>query len=384
LKDNQKSTDENIYTEILNSSKIHGGAVRDIAMGLLQLGRFDSLITARAIVLDTNIILKDLGQICKKKKPTTLYTEAEFGFFKLLVTPSIIDEVEEHIPKYARNTKNNVQDMIHTWEIYKQKLVVINPTPKVTIQNKKLLERDPDDAPTAYLIEMIQPYLSLSADKDLIDYGFAQKGDWLPYVLKSSNLVKRDVGQIIFSVGTLVVVFGLSKNISLIVKLLFRVIQNIPKQIVSLFGIVLLSIILDKKTRNWIVKKIKKMMLNINSPTLFSNIKNTLVALSENYKVWFEDEKFVKQGNVNNPTVPSSLIGYTIRILAHTAVPLSSYEILLRVKKIGYQPRGQNPEPYLLSLLKKNSIFIQDQEGKWELYKGIKNSSEVLGGLHES
>lgn len=366
LDKNLDTDDDNIYTEILKDSKARGGAIRDMASGLLLLSRdLGSYFKVKVIVLDTNIILNDLSHICKKNKATTLFDEAEFGFVRLLVTPSIIDEVNEKIPKYARETHIAYEQMLMAWDIYKQKLIVLNPSKLDSQHIQRLMIRDPDDVPTAQLIELIGPELALSVDKDLIDTGYAPSKDWLPYVLSTRSAIDKEAVQIIFTAGSSAIMLGLNEGLRWIVPHLKNIIKRIPKGILGPIGIFAIALMIDPRSRKWIVTEIKKLA----KPNT-KNIKKTLGPIFSSLGTLFyegaEAEKFIKDAKPHS-AIPATLKGYVIRVLAHSKNSLSPTEIINNAKIHGYNPRGKDPEQYLYRILRSDPMFLKDENGRWML-----------------
>lgn len=110
--------------------KAPGSALRDIAMGLLQLTReLGHDVQIRSIVADTNVLLRDLGYYAKTGRQTTLLAEADSGFVRILVTPQIIEEVTRNIPTYAKNVRLDPAVLIAGWSAYQRSLIIIDLRP---------------------------------------------------------------------------------------------------------------------------------------------------------------------------------------------------------------------------------------------------------------
>lgn len=354
----------NIYVEILSISKIQGGAIKDVAMGLLLLFKdLNSYFSVKAIVLDTNIILNELNRICLKREPTTLISEAKSDFVRLFVSSCVYDEVLEKIPDYAKRRHGDSEQYRMVWEEYKKNLYVIDPGNLTSEKIKLLKNRDSDDVPTAQLIELIAPTLALSDDKDL--NGYAQQGKWLPYVLNTRSVVEKDVMNIIFTIGAGTVIVGLKDGLSCIFNLISSLFKRTPKHV--LYALVLFSVpfILSKKSRKWIKNKIEN-ILSSDIKDIQKGLKPLLNMSLEKIQKWTEAEKYINSGKPEHSAI-LSLKGYAIRILAHSYCPLTSEEILNGATQLGYRPRGNKSDQYLRRILRKEPIFTEEEKGRWKL-----------------
>lgn len=363
-----KQPEENsISTEIINISKMPGGAIRDIAMGIVKLSRgLGPYLQLRVIVLDTNIILKDISYICKKRKETALLGEVESGFVRLIVTPSIIEEVYESIPEFAKNTRNDPDLMLTIWEYYKKKLTVIHPQEVTSQRLNHLATRDPDDIPTAQLIEVVGPTLALSEDKDLKDFGYAQSEEWLPYVLRTGVSIEKDALDIIIKAGGGTIFFCISSGLYMIAKNIFKVIKKFPMHFLGTLCVLAGSFIIDSRLQNWFLSKLKAITeYNAqNVPRALESIKELKSYIEDVYVKSKEAEKYLEYGKPSYD-IPKTMKGYIIRALIFSPYSLTPTEILERIKAMGYRPRGLKPEAYLRRILRQDPTFCTDEKGRW-------------------
>lgn len=350
--------------------KARGGAVRDIAMGLLLLTReMQHDVKIRNIVVDANVLLKDLGHLCRTGRQTTLLAEADTGFVRLIVTPRIVEEVNEHIPKYAKNVRVDKELMFSRWAEYQHSLIVIDPPKSSSDPITILSGRDPDDVPTAELIELIAPKLALSTDKDLQDLGFSQNGDWLPHVLHLSKVIERDAVSIAVRVGGAVLIVGLSEAALALARTIVAAVQRIPKRIlwtlVASIGILLLV----PGTRKRIASFVKDLMAKADQfrPAVNQAVQDFMAVMLSKHTEWRRSEEFLNEGRGHESTTPISLRGYAIRVLAQSPYDLTPEEIVQEAQVLGYQPRGAGSDKYLRTILRRDKIFYSRDGHRWSL-----------------
>lgn len=358
-----------------------GGTIRDIALGLLQLTReFDTDIQLRVIVVDTNILLQDLGRLCRTGKQTTLLFEAEIGFVRLLVTPQIINEVNEHISRYAARTGISPEAMRSMWSEYQRALTVVAPQPSKSLRVRSLALRDPDDVPTAELTEVVAPSLALSDDKDLQDLGLAQKGNWLPYVLQVSRVVERDAINVCIRIGGAYLIYGFSEAAVGLAKAVIAVLRRIPKKSLLVIGASLATLFVVPRTRRQIAWWISSVIASGREvwPSVANTVEGLALALQRMSADWSNAASFLSENELQASGVPTNLRGYTIRVLAHSLHPLKPDEVLRRAKELGYKPRGAGSLRYLRNLLRRDPLFISPDGYEWKLSRSDATPDSTL------
>jgi|GEM_PF-3653211 len=358
---------DNKYIGILNGSNMEGGAIRDIAKGLIAISNeLHSYFKVKVIVLDTNIILNDLKFIVNRQTTSKLYKEADFEFTRLFITPSVAAEVVEKIPKFSKNTKVDQMEMYEAWEAYKRILTVFNPKDAPTVDRLRQLEkRDADDVPTAELIELIAPNLALSMDKDLKAFGYSQTGSWLGYVTNTSTIIENESIQIIITFCTSYVFVGLTEGLSWITKLLKKVPKHISSIILSSISISALLLLADARSRKWISNKFKSVLVKNNS-----HLEENLISLVKQIELYAtksnQASKYIESGKPKYES-PMHLKQYIIQTLIRSHRPLSTIQLMESAISYGYNPRGANSVKYLREILSKDSMFIEDEKGLWSL-----------------
>lgn len=350
---------------VIPTLQARGGAIRDIAMGLLLLSRDKRHRSQVAtVVLDTNIILKDLGHICNKGKSTVLFQEAEFGFVRLLITPNVAKEVSENIETYARNTGRDIKLMHDIWDEYRQQLFVVHPPSYNNERLEQLKQRDEDDIPTAILTETIGPTLTLSEDKDLKDFGYAQPDDWLDYVLDTRDMIDREAVLTSVTLGgsmVLQLILGAVKNG-------LKQLNRIPRQLWLLPAIAAAGVFAMPTTRkklNQRISKWKKSALR-QLPETSQAFRVTIAELEDFLQQGSKAEEYVRSATFQ-PHEFKSMYGAVLRLVGHSPYPLSIDEIKEDLQSLGHEEWGAVTEKKLHMLLTKQPNFRETENGTWKL-----------------
>lgn len=124
-------------------------------------------------VLDTNIVLNDLRSALKSERPTALQIAAHLGAVRCFAATRVRDEVEEKIDTLAPAWQWDPLQARDVWRRDYQFIRFIDPEgiPLRSRRVAELMARDPDDVPTAQLIELIKPDVNFPLDRHLHTFG---------------------------------------------------------------------------------------------------------------------------------------------------------------------------------------------------------------------
>ncbi len=125
------------------------------------------------IVVDTNVILRDLiWLVSKRKKPdavTELMECIMAGTIVVYVTRSVLAEVDEHVTTIAAD--QNISEVALRQEWVKYRKLIRVRTPRKALVDRYKDGQDPDDAPTIALEKMLRADGILSKDTDIVAMG---------------------------------------------------------------------------------------------------------------------------------------------------------------------------------------------------------------------
>ncbi len=118
------------------------------------------------VILDTNVLLRDIRARLKNQKPTYLQQAAGFGTFRFFATERVFEEVAAKLPDFIRKYGLDVEMAQRVWINEYCPLIRFvevpdsHSDPRVAIVDAA----DSDDTPTAILTVMLSPALLLSVD----------------------------------------------------------------------------------------------------------------------------------------------------------------------------------------------------------------------------
>lgn len=137
-------------------------------------------------VVDTNVVMRDVLRRARKGH-TALSMATQVGAITTFAAIHVIDEVTENLPELA--CRQRVDNAMEVWKAYSRSIKFIELPPEVPPDERVLqvAHHDKDDLPTAILVVMLAPCISLSEDPHLVDAGLASP-EWLRLALSSRDI----------------------------------------------------------------------------------------------------------------------------------------------------------------------------------------------------
>jgi hypothetical protein len=328
----------------------------------------------RLVVVDANVFLSDVGYAAEHARKTTLLGEAEMGFVRVLTTPQVLCEVERNLDTYARNTHVSPEDIRSLWAKYRQHLSVFDPPPVSTQRSELVKQRDPEDLPMAHVIEVLQPSLALSRDKDLIEAGLISPGDWLDMLTELNDASSYEAAYVAADLGGAFLIVGVGSflvSASLKVRdLLRRIPRDVWLGLASLVGVTLLYPVTRSKIVAWVRKAADRWQ--VHRPAFVQALADLDKVLSE-ISASYADH----QENVTNAQPvkgePGNLYHDVLRTLAQAPFPLTAAEVSDRLRQShpAESPNQNRTYEDILAVLGKAPDFARDDQGRWYV-KGIR------------
>jgi predicted nucleic acid-binding protein len=150
------------------------------------------------IVADANVLRNDILYSCRNDRRTSLVTATNAGFLRMFCAEHVIEEVEEHSSRWAREGRVNQAAFVDRWrDEYLPLLRCVDiPSDLLTESEAQAIARleriDPDDVPSATLARLLGAFY-LSEDKRALEavYGpeldFNIHHDWVYAIRSGSN-----------------------------------------------------------------------------------------------------------------------------------------------------------------------------------------------------
>lgn len=316
------------------------------------------------VVVDTNVLLRDILYSVRKARRTTLVSLAASGSVKVFVTPDIVREVREHLPSFASQRGCSPGAALGVWHTnYEGVLQVVDPPPRGSDRLSLLQKRDPDDIPTARLIEILEPAVTLTEDRHLTDLGYAPDDGWLTYVLAVNTVAEKEaleLGLALLLGLSGLAIYGSVAGIAYLVK-------KVPRAIwIGVAGVALLLALLPENRTN-VRQSLRQVTEKLNSATL--SVKQFSVQV---FTQLAEAQDAAQAGYAQLAKVPASSVprfarDYLLRVVARSKFPLTTDDILARMEVDGYKPRGTDPAAYVRRLLRSQPLVRRCADGRWEL-----------------
>lgn len=264
--------------------------LRQIVNKIKPLKQLIGDIDRFCLVIDTNVILRDLIWLIKKRKNPEAKTRVQecilAGTFIVYSTKTVIKEVEKKLKKIAVQYDISLDSLEKEWLNYK--LLLIIREPEDNLINKYRQGRDPDDAPTLALAKMLNAYGIISKDKDIESMG----GKTVSFIFCASARSysrKATVTVLIKIAGYFTFVIGmelLSALLSLLKNILDKLL-NLPGWIKLLLVIAGILVLCIPKFRKFVIDMVKSMSSELQKimPLLIEFLTQIFEILKENIPV---------------------------------------------------------------------------------------------------
>jgi predicted nucleic acid-binding protein len=135
------------------------------------------------IVADANVLRNDILYSCRNDRRTSLVTATNAGFLRMFCAEHVIEEVEEHSSRWAREGRVNQAAFVDRWrDEYLPLLRCVDiPSDLLTESEAQAIARleriDPDDVPSATLARLLGAFY-LSEDKRALEAVYGPELDF--------------------------------------------------------------------------------------------------------------------------------------------------------------------------------------------------------------
>ena len=248
---------------------------------------FGDIIWQSILVIDANCILGDLIWLTKKRKNPEAKPEIQecimAGTFVVYCTKSVVKEVNEKLNEIAIKRNIPFKLLMEEWERYKTLIKIKDPDNYLI--SKYNIGRDPDDAPTLALAEMMRADGIISKDKDIKAMG--GKALSLEFYASARSYSRKAAITVSIKIaGYYTLAIGMESLSSLInlLKTMLNKILKMPDWIKLLLAIGGLFVLLVPKFRNFIVDMVKSFFSGLQEimPVIIKFFNQIIEILEEN------------------------------------------------------------------------------------------------------
>ncbi len=153
----------------------------------------DGLLAIYPLVVDTNILLSDVIASLRGRTPSRFLTLAHLGELRVFAAAHVDGEVRMHLPRMAREHYLSPLDALQWWMVNYLPVIRFVNVPHVDVGDPRPGRiQDADDMPTAELVAILAPIISLSKDAHLVDLGMARR-DWRFLVEQGHAVATKDM-----------------------------------------------------------------------------------------------------------------------------------------------------------------------------------------------
>lgn len=188
-------------------------SVRQIVETVDQLRQALGPVASFHIVVDANILIGDVLWLLDKRRKRDARTSLQecivAGTIIAYVTPSVIREVEEKLVIQAAKRGLNTKAWTAAWTDYKSTLHVREPN-QATVE-QYALGRDPDDAPTLALADMLGACGILTRDRDIAAMG--GNAISIGFLLEARDYSRKAAVSVSIQVGGYYIIVGASEAV---------------------------------------------------------------------------------------------------------------------------------------------------------------------------
>ena len=318
-------------------------------------------------IVDANIIQGELrwrlGRREKRDARSGLEEALDAGVLVLIAPNFLKVEIEKYLPAIAYDTETTFAEAEREWEAVQGKLHFYEPSSRACA-NRVV---DPKDL----------PYLNASAELGLPVYTRDQdlKQMGAPVVWVCIDTACRDHARATsvtlgFTAGS---TFSLTIGAEAVraairgMRALYEAFRRQPAWLQLAVAGALAAIVIHPRSRVTILevwRDVSRSAANLEGPlldSLLALMKEITDAQANAHRTQREIESALPPTSKN-----ASALVYARRICVVAEIPLSSHEIVRKMRSAGYVSRGKSPEAYLRRVLRKSGEFIEMPGGTWQ------------------
>jgi predicted nucleic acid-binding protein len=276
--------------------------IRKILDGLNISEEVIAQIAQFNVILDANIIIRDILWLHNKKNPSAKTMLQELFISQTIVAqaPSFLkDEIKKHLPGLAKKKNLNLVSMMQIWEEYEKYINFY----EVQIEEHELEDvRDPKDLPYIKL-QIATGSKIYSKDKDIPAMGgstvttdvimklrdYSRKAA-IEYTLKIGGIYTAHISEILI------------KSVWKLLQEIYSGFKNLPKWLRWLLIAMTIFFLINKNSRDTILSIIDVLFSKTNSTveTILKELKPMFIAHEEAQKQALENLKAVEETFLSN------------------------------------------------------------------------------------
>ena len=333
-------------------------AVNPVFASIIQLYRV-------RLVIDANVILSDLRWLARRRNPearTTLQEVIAAGTVVAFAPSTLGSEIEEHLPRIAREGRVDLGRLQSEWLSYQQLIHFRSPVEGALPS----WVQDPDDLPYLFLRMEIGAEAIYTNDSDIAAMGAPVVGTDVVVALKEYS--RATSVEVTIKLGGTAVMFAGSTAVVQVFKALRQIVDGfgrLPRTAKVMVGLALLGVLAHPRGRAFLAQTAMwfssraRAALDALGP-LFAQA--TLHASESQQKANTALERV-------RPALPAAgqwpARVHALRVCLEATAPLPLEEVARRVLEDGYVTRSNDFPTYLRRVLRARPEFHETPAGFW-------------------
>ena len=318
------------------------------------------------VVIDANIVQGELRwRLKRRRKPgarSALHEVLECGVLVAYAPYFLENEIREHAPRLARETKTSLADVYREWKDFRKYICFYTAQVKARVD---VTRTDPDDVAYIDTMEEIAARAIYTRDRDFLRTTtpviLVAIDTMLQRYARASSIRIGFVLGSSFSVG-----FGLEALLALgrLLARLFQAARRLSPAAQALILAAIAAVIAHPKSR----AKLLQLWDSLNKslkPAMWEVLLEAMYQFAEATSVAEESHRALRE--ILPPSKRRPLLFHARSICLAARKPLNLDEIVKRALANGYQPRSNRPHVYLLRKLRSDERFIETEDG-WVIY----------------
>lgn len=322
-------------------------------------------------LIDTNVLVNDLRAAARTGTISNLMEAARIGSLRLFASTAVRDEVPRIVSEMARKGRFDPEPVLRVWRAFAPWIFFLDPTglQPVGSRVRRLVARDPQDVQSGQLIEVLDPDVVLSLDKDLDEFDTVarRRGQLKAITVAYRDKSVKDALQLGLGLGgslTLVIGWELLSGIT---RVLIRSASRIPRPllIIAVSALTAYFLVGHRWRRDRLEPVRGSADIRIGSqPFLYALLKEVTARVS----VGMEAQRLLI--GVERPKTPSrNAAQHAARILSRSVGQLSLARLAQAMAEDGYKPLRR---PLVRSvhdrLRRYPRLFSSTPDGLWTLH----------------
>jgi predicted nucleic acid-binding protein len=323
-----------------------------------KVAEFLRLSSMPIVLVDTNILLKEVRRVCEGKT-STFFQQLEAQSVRFVAPRHVIDEFfeEDKLQKLSTSNVSPAQMKQTFMERFATHLTVL--TVDDSLLEHGLEIPDVDDRPFAALIEILEPDAAFSEDKHLSELNTtANTGDALFALRWGQNKICVAVA---YSSGLGVTALTLEASH----KAATDLVKRVPREVWVVGFLAAAAVLIHPTSRNWLVQQGKSLLPKM--APFWEEAKNLSAQIVEGTLVIEHNAQLAKPIRKSlKPKViaPKTLVGKAIWVLARERYPLNLKDLCRKINAKDWTPQVVGR---LAGVLRQHSLARETEDGRWVL-----------------